>query len=296
MKLIGTGLSGLVGSRVVELLTPTHRFVNFSLENGVDITNHDDVVARVTSDTESTWVLHLAAFTNVQQAETDRSLGQQSPAWKVNVEATQSIIDACNESGKRLLYVDTDYAFDGTKKEYREDDAPNPQSWYAMTKCEGAKRVLAYPKGLVIRISNPYRANPVGLPAGRQGKTDFVHKMIDRLKNGQEIIAPKDQLFVPTFIDDIAGAIDALISRNTTGIYHVVGSEAISPFTAAQTIARAFVLDEKLIHETTFAEYFSNRAPIPQYAVLRNDKITALGVTMRGFSQGVEEVKRQEKK
>lgn len=282
MNIIGTGLSGLVGSRVVELLTPKYSFVNFSLETGVDITNREDIALKV-RDMESSWVLHLAAYTNVQQAEKERDV-----ALKVNVEATEHIVDACKTSDKRLLYVDTDYAFDGTKKEgYTEEDVPNPLGWYAKTKTEGAKRVLAYDKGLVIRISNPYRANPVG-------KTDFVHKMLEKLRSGEVLIAPTDQLFVPTFVDDIAAAIDMLISLNATGIYHVVGSQAISPFDAAKLVATTYGLDDTLVKPTTFVEYFKNRAPLPQYAVLSNAKITTLGLTMRGFEEGIAEVKRQE--
>lgn len=288
MKIIGTGLSGLVGSRIVELLSPKHDFTNYSLENGVDITDREGILSRIAGETGVSWVLHLAAYTNVQQAEKDRLLGEKSTAWKVNVEATQNIIDACVASDKRLLYVDTDYAFDGTQKTYNEDDTPNPQGWYAITKSEGAKRVLAMGKqGLVIRISNPYRANPVG-------KTDFAHKMLERLIAGEAIVAPADQLFVPTFVDDIAAGIDALISGNATGIYHVVGSEAISPFDAARAVARTFGFNEGLVKETSFAAYFSGRAPVPQYAVLTNNKIRALGVDMRGFNDGIAEVKKQE--
>lgn len=281
MNIVGTGLSGLVGSRVVELLTPKYSFVNLSLETGVDITNKDKIIDRIKKE-NALWVLHLAAYTNVQQAEKERDA-----AWNVNVIATQNIIDACKDSGKKLLYVDTDYAFDGKKKEYVEDDIPNPLGWYAKTKTEGAKRVLAYEKGLVIRISNPFRANPVG-------KTDFVHKMLEKLRSGEVLIAPTDQLFVPTFVEDIAVAIDKLISINATGIYHVVGSQALSPFDAAKIIAKTYGFDGTLVKPTTFAEYFKNRAPNPQYAVLSNTKITALGITMRGFEEGVEEVKRQE--
>ncbi len=288
MRILGTGLSGLVGSRIVELLSPKHEFENYSLENGVDITNRDDIISRITGDTKASWVLHLAAYTNVQGAEAEKTLGEQSAAWKVNVTATEYIIEACVRSGKRLLYVDTDYAFDGTKQSYTEEDSVHPLGWYAVTKSEGAKRVLALgEKGLVIRISNPYRAHPVG-------KKDFAHKMLERFISGQEIIAPADQLFVPTFIDDIATAVDTLISADARGIYHVVGSQAISPFDAAKKIAQVYGYPESLVKPTTFAEYFANRAPAPQYAVLVNDKIRALGVTMRGFDDGITQVKQSE--
>lgn len=288
MKILGTGLSGLVGSRIVELLSPKHTFVNYSLENGVDITNREDIISRITGDTESSWVIHLAAYTNVQQAEADRALGAESAAWKVNVTATEYIIEACVASHKRLLYVDTDYAFDGSKQLYTEEDSVHPLSWYGETKSEGAKRALALgDMGLVIRISNPYRAHPVG-------KKDFAHKMLERLLANQEVVAPADQLFVPTFIDDIAGAMDTLLSRAASGMYHVVGSQAVSPFDVAKTIARVYALDPTLVKKTTFADFFVSRAPAPQYAVLQNDKIRALGVVMRGFDEGIAEVKRME--
>lgn len=290
MNVIGTGLTGLVGSRVVELLGKKHSFQNISLETGVDITNHAAVREFITSHKESPWMLHLAAYTDVQGAEKERSKGTESAAWRVNVTATSYIVEVCKEQKKHLLYVDTDYAFDGTKKEYSEDDVPNPQGWYAITKSEGAKRLLPMGKlGLVIRISNPYRGNPVG-------KKDFVHKMMERLESDQLVTAPTDQLFVPTFIDDIAAAIDKLITADASGIYHVVGSSAISPFNAARAIARIFNLDETLIKPATFASYFTGRAPVPQYAVLTNDKIAKLGISMRSFHEGLTEVKRQERR
>lgn len=288
MRILGTGLSGLVGSRIVELLSSKHSFVNYSLENGVDITNREDIISRITADTQAQWVLHLAAYTNVQQAEEDRGLGVESAAWKVNVVATDHIIEACKKNGKRLLYVDTDYAFNGTKQTYTEEDDAHPMGWYATTKSEGAKRVLEMGEnGLVIRISNPYRARPVG-------KKDFVHKMLERLQQDDEVIAPADQLFVPTFVDDIAGAVDVLLTRSANGVYHVVGSQAVSPFDVAKTIARVYALDPTLVKKTTVADFFAGRAPVPQYAVLQNDKIRALGVLMRGFDEGLEVMKSQE--
>lgn len=287
MKFLGTGLSGLVGSRVVSLLS-THTFVNYSLESGVDITDRETIMRHITADTEADWVLHFAAYTNVQQAEADKALGEQSPAWKVNVAATQSIVDACRASHKHLLYIDTDYAFDGTRDRYTEEDPVSPLGWYAKTKSEGATRVLslgAY--GLVMRISNPYRAHPIG-------KKDFVHKMMDRLAAGGEIVAPTDQLFVPTFIDDIAVAVEKLTLAGAFGIYHVAGTEAISPYDAARTVAETFGYAPTLVRPTSFAEYFAGKAPVPQKAVLVTEKIRALGVPLHGFTDGVREMKKQE--
>ena len=279
MKILGTGLSGLVGSRVVQLLSSEFTFENLSLDTGVDITDKESVTKRL-EQSDAPWVFHMAAYTNVQGAEKDHEA-----AWKVNVTATQTIVDHCKQSKKKLLYIDTDYAFDGKKKSYAEEDVPTPLGWYAKTKSEGAKRVLAA-GGLVIRISNPYRANPIG-------KKDFVHKMFERMQSGQAVTAATDQLFVPTFIDDIAASLRVLVKLGASGIYHVVGSP-LSPFDAAIIIADVFGCDKKLVQKTTFALMFANRAPTPQYAVLTNDKIKALGVVMHSFPEGIAEVKKQE--
>lgn len=288
MKILGTGLSGLVGSRVMELMSLWgYTFDNLSLETGVDITQKASVEKYFTHS-DAPWVFHMAAYTDVQGAEKERLLGQASAAWKVNVAATENIVENCQKTGKRILYIDTDYAFDGKKLEYTEDDTPNPLGWYAKTKYEGAKRVLAMgEKGLVIRIANPYRAHPVG-------KKDFVHKMLERLMSGQKITAPADQLFAPTFIDDIAYALQVLLQKNSYGIYHVVGSDPLSPYNAALVISDIFGCDKTLIDSTKFADMFRDRAPAPQWAALKNDKISKLGVRMSTFKDGVLEVKKQE--
>lgn len=280
MNILGTGLSGLVGSRVVELLTGDFAFENLSLETGVDITNKEQVDAYF-EKSNAPWVFHLAAYTDVQGAEKNPDL-----AKGVNVTATGHIAENCKKLGKKLLYIDTDYAFDGKKKFYTERDEPNPLGVYAKSKSEGAKRVLDI-GGLVIRISNPYRAHPVG-------KKDFVHKMLERLQTGQPITGATDQLFVPTFIDDIAPALRALVRANASGIYHVVSSPALSPYEAGLAIARTFGFDQKLVGKTTFDQMFAGRAPAPRYAALKNDKIQSLGVTMHSFVQGIALVKKQE--
>lgn len=286
MNILGTGLSGLVGSRVVELLSSLFSFEDLSLDTGVDITKKELVESRI-SASSAPWMIHLAAKTDVDGAEAERPLGEQSSTWIVNVRATEYIVEACQRTGKRLLYVSTDYVFDGTKDTYTEEDIPNPQGWYAVTKHEGEKQVARLgDHGLIIRIANPYRAS---FPA----KPDFVAKIRQKLEQGELIASPSDQLFVPTFIDDIARGIKALIEKNASGIYHVVGSDALSPFDAAKTVARTFGFEESLVAPAAFTSYFASRAPRPFRAALKNDKITKFGVRMATFREGLKEIARQ---
>lgn len=280
MKLLGIGLSGLVGSRVGELLLKDFQIQFESLETGLDITNKAQIETLIATS-DASWVLHFAAYTNVDGAEIDKNKGKDSVAWKVNAAATETIASACLKSKKKLLYVSTDYVFDGQKTEYSETDEPNPQGWYGITKYEGEKQVGHLGDlGLIIRIANPYRRDNFIKP-------DFVRKIMSELSLGHEIKSPKDQIFVPTFIDDIASATKLLIQKNEKGIYHVVGGQSLTPFIASLSIAKRFGFNLKLVNPTTFVEYFSGRAHRPFHAALLNGKITKLGINMVGFNEGL---------
>jgi len=285
MRILGTGLTGLVGSRLVELLSTKYEFENISRSTGVDIEDKKSVLAKI-STSDAPVVLHLAAKANVDGCETDKPLGQNGEAWKINVEGTRNVANACSETNKKLIYISTDFVFDGTKEVYSEDDVPNPVNWYAQTKFEGEKivRDLKTP-WIIARIAYPYRAEFV--------KSDFFRAIFNRLKSGQEVMAVTDHIFNPTFIDNIALALDALIETNSQGIFHVVGSQSLTPFAAANLIADEFNLDKSRITETTRAVFFDNRALRPFQLSLKNDKITKLGVSMKSFEDGLGEIKTQ---
>lgn len=283
MKILGTGLSGLVGSRVVELLSPSFDFTNLSKETGTDITHSATVYERIVR-APGQWVFHFAAKTDVDGAEKERSSKEKSETWNINVTATGTIARACRNSEKSLLYISTDYVFDGTKKFYEERAIPNPQGWYAVTKHEGEKKVLELgTSGLIIRIANPYRAI-------NTDKRDFLHKIQERLHEGLSVTAPNDQMFIPTFIDDIAYAIKVLTDNKACGIYHVVGSQCLTPYEAARKIARTFGYPASLVSQTSFKNFFAGRAPRPFYACLKNDKIGELGIRMHTLDEGLREI------
>jgi dTDP-4-dehydrorhamnose reductase len=285
VKILVTGLTGLVGSRIAELLSARHEFENISRSTGVDIENKESVLSAI-SASDAQIVLHLAAKTNVDGCETDKSLGETGEAWRINVEGTRNVAEACLKTNKKLIYFSTDFVFDGTKEAYSEEDIPNPVNWYAKTKYEGEKIVqdLKTP-WIIARIAYPYRANFV--------RPDFFRAILNRLKNNEPVSAVTDHIFTPTFIDDIAFALDILIRSNSQGIFHVVGSQSLTPFAAANLIADEFELDKSKISKITRADFFSNRATRPFQLSLKNDKITKLGIEMRTFDGGLREMKTQ---
>lgn len=284
----GIGLNGLFGTRITELLSDTYTFTNFSRETEFDLT--DPATMSSLEQDPSDVVLLLAAKTDVDGCERDKALGEDGEAWKINVEGTRNVVAVCMNTNKKLVYVSTDFVFSGDKPQgesYTEDDTPEPINWYGKTKYEGEKIVqgsgLPY---LILRPAYPYRA-------AFEKKKDFARAIMSRLENGQEVTGISDHYFTPTFIDDFTDALDTLLTKEQTGIFHVVGSETLTPYDAALQIADVFGYDKSLVQPVTRSEYFAGKAPRPFNVSLKNAKIERLGVHLRGFREGLEIVKGQ---
>lgn len=288
MKIVGTGLNGLVGSRITELLGSSFEFENISRQTGVDIANKDQIEHAIDAS-DSPLVLHLAAKTDVDGCEKDKTLGKDGEAWRINVIGTQNVAEACRKFNKKLLYVSTDFVFDGIHPPdggYSETDTPSPVDWYGITKYEGEKIVQAMDmQWIIARISYPYRA--------RFEKKDFFRAMLERLQNGQQVTAVSDGIFTPTFIDDIARAFAILISQNHNGIFHVTGSQSLSPYAAACSIADMFNVSKNSIQKTTQEEFFKNRAKRPFQGIIKNAKIQRLNASMSTFEEGIAQIQAQ---
>lgn len=288
MQIIGTGLSGLVGSRIVELLSDKYSFKDLSRKNNVDILDKD-IFLKETEKSDSQFLLHLAAFTDIEAAEKEKDLKEKSSAWKINVEGTSNAIEVCRKTNKKLIYFSTDMVFSGEKKigeKYSEEDSRNPVGWYATTKKMAEELIeKSNISWVILRIAYPYRAN--------YEKKEYVRIFKWLLENQKPIKAVSDHYFTPTFIDDIAPVIDFLIKNNIPGKFNLVGDEIVTPFKVALMIADVFKLNKDLISQTTRAEFFKDRAPRGYNISLKNDKIIKLGLKLRSFTEGLMEIKKQ---
>lgn len=285
IPILGTGLSGMVGSRIVELLSDKYEFADLSFNTRIDITSVDQVLEAF-KNSEATTVLHLAAKTDVDSCEDDKILMEEGQAWLVNVEGTRNIVEAAQKYHKRVIYISSDFVFAGTKDFYTEEDVPSPVNWYGVTKYEGEK--ILEESGIshtIVRLAYPYRAN---FPQ----KQDFVRRIIEAGKENEEIKSLTDHFFTPTFIDDFAKALDILLPKELPGIFHLVGSQTLTPYEAVGEVFETFGFRGNII-PITRAEYFRNRAFRPCRLALKNDKITKLGASMCSFTEGLIELKKQ---
>ncbi len=286
-SIIGIGISGLVGSRVKALL-PEYSWIGLSRDSGFDIQD----VSTVAFDTypEAEWVILFAAKADVDACELDKSQGKEGEAWRINVEGVKNVVDACKKDTKKLLYISTDFVFSGNDTPaggYIEESTPDPINWYGQTKFEAENIIQASDiPYLIVRPAYPYRAS-------FEAKKDFFRAILGRLKANQSIKAITDHVYNPTFIDDIAVAIGQLLKQDQRGIFHVVGSQSLSPYDAAIEIAKVFECDSSLIGKATRKEYFAGKANRPYNLHMNNDKISKLGVQMHSFSEGLEIIKKQ---
>ena len=240
-RVLVTGASGLLGCKLVKALSegyeviPTHN--THPIHPGsvrMDIVDGDEV-ARVLSEVKPKLVVHTAAETNVDKCETSREL-----AWSINAEGTRNVAEACGKKGVKLVYVSTDYVFDGEKGLYREEDEAKPVNYYGVTKLKGEEFVREFCEDFII-------ARTSVLYGWHSSRVNFATWVIDSLRNGKRISVVEDHYNSPTLADDLAEIILRIVGMDLAGAYHVAGSERISRYDFAMKIAEVFGFDRSLI-------------------------------------------------
>ena len=181
-------------------------------------------------------VVHLAAIADVGTAERD-----PERATAVNVTATASIARLCNLLGAKLIFVSTEYVFDGKRGYYREDESPIPTTHYGQTKWEAEQEVASLTtRWSVLRTSIVY-----GWP--EPGQRNFAPWLLEHLKSGQTYNAPTDVYRTPVYVKHLTDGIAKLVDEEHTGIHHVAGADWVSMYDFAAAIAQAFHLDRGLV-------------------------------------------------
>ncbi len=295
-KIIGTGLSGLVGSRIVELLQDKYEFVDFSLDTGVDITDKKLLKNKFIEHEDAEVILHLAAFTNVNAAWEQKG-DEDGLCYQVNVIGTRNIAQLAAKFKKYLIYVSTDFVFDGRRKTlYTERDKPSPIEWYGKTKYLGEKEVRkAEGEFSIARLSFPFKAQKSSEELEPKHKMDLVRKIIKKLESGEEFHGFHDQIITPTFIDDFVKMMDSFFQRKPEGVYHTVGSTALSPYELALRLAEIFNLPKSLVKESSLSDYLKKeKRPRQRYLAVSNRKIKdKLGIYPLSIRKALVKIKSQ---
>ncbi len=296
LRVLITGANGLLGQRLVEEFSrygrydvlatgrdERPRFGNLSAGYvRLDILRRADIEGLFADFTPHV-VIHAAAMTNVDACERERAL-----CWRTNVQATQYIIRACERYDSKLVFLSTDFVFDGQNGPYREDDLPNPVNYYGASKLTAENEVRAsLLNWAIVRTALLYGT------ARNVNRPNFALWLLDRLRRGERVRVVVDQYRTPTYNVDLARGIEQLVRRNASGIYHLSGRELVSIYEFARQIAEVFELDPDQIQPCTSEELgqLARRPSRTGFIILKAE--TELGYRPRPLREALRELRQQ---
>ena len=231
------------------------------------------------------YIVVTAAFTNVDKCETSRK-----DAFDINAKGPSNIAKIAAKVGAKIVYVSTDYVFNGRKGLYSENDKSKPINYYGKTKLEGELGVRNDCKDYAIcRLSSLYGWNTL------TKKQNFATWIIEKLRNREEISLFTDQYTTPTFADTAAKAVIEICKTDKKGIYHLASSKCINRFEFGKKLAKIFEIDGSLIKPIT-SENLNLPAKRPKRCCLDVSKVKKeLKTELLSVEESLMEMKRQER-
>ena len=262
LKFMVTGVNGQLGHDVVLKLKEMNIGVVAPGRDEFDLTNKEQVQRYIIEEKPDV-IIHCAAYTAVDKAEDESDL-----CYSVNVEGTRAVAEAAKEIDAKVVYVSTDYVFDGLGLElHSEEKEPNPVNYYGYTKEQGEKIVKAeLDNYFIVRTSWVY---------GKNGN-NFVKTMLKLAETRSEISVVSDQIGSPTYSKDLAEFIINLVKTNQYGIYHGVNEGYCSWYEFAKAIFEKAGIEIKINPIST--EEYPTKAKRPLNSRLLKDNTDKTGI------------------
>jgi dTDP-4-dehydrorhamnose reductase len=263
MKVVVTGAAGQLGQDVLlELARKNHQAFGADRQQ-FDITNEAAVYAYI-NEVKPEVILHCAAYTNVDAAEDNEEV-----AYQINGMGTENLAKAAKQIGAKMLYISTDYVFDGTATEpYEVDEPTKPLGAYGRTKLAGEQLLQKHlDEFFIVRTAWVF---------GVYGN-NFVKTMIRLGKERGEVGVVHDQVGSPTYTADLARFMVELMETEKYGIYHATNSGICSWYEFAVEIFKQAEIDA-LVKPLT-SDQFPRPAARPKYSVLSKKMIEQQGLS-----------------
>ena len=256
-----TGAGGMLGTDLCTVLETDNEVVARDLAD-FDIADHDATVSAI-SEAHPDVIVHAGAFTDVEACEDRRQ-----EAFRANAVGSMNVAAGAREAGAYLVYMSTDYVFDGRKREpYVEFDEPRPLNFYGLTKLYGERYVRELTtQHLIVRTSWLFGPN------GR----NFIDTIIAKASGGEKLKVVNDQRGCPTYTMDLARAVAEAITRRLEGVIHITNTGEATWFDlAARTLELAGI---KADIEPVETDLYPVKAKRPAYSVLGSLVMESCGI------------------
>jgi dTDP-4-dehydrorhamnose reductase len=264
MKILVTGCEGMLGRTIMRRLAADYDLKGVDLVDG-DLTD-PHVVTEIMADAGAQWVVHCAAWTDVDGAES-----AQDQAMAANALATENVASACDSFGAGLCFISTDYVFDGQGDGFDEDDPRFPVNHYGLTKARAEDAVMA--------MEGPWQILRTSWLFG-DGPKNFVKTIRRLLGEREQLRVVDDQRGCPTYAEDLADVIGFLVSGGHRGIFHGTNAGPTTWYELARRIAAECGLDPHRIVACPSSEY-PTPAVRPPCSVLRSTRLEDAGCPPR---------------
>jgi|SRR3990172_3316804 len=285
-RILITGVSGLLGINLAQEKMSTHEVIGVDRGKLVnapfEIVKADllttGAVDSVLDSAQPNWLVNCAALADIDACEDNPQLAQL-----LNAELPAQLAKACFKRNIKLLHLSTDAVFDGQRDGfYSELDVPNPLGVYARTKLEGERAVLTESPNAIVARVNFYGWSL----SGRRSLAEFFY---NNLSNDKSMSGFTDAIFCPMFVNDTARVLVRMLQKGLSGLYHLVGPQAMSKYQFGIELARRFRLKEngispRSIHTSNLSVKRSHNLS------LSTNKVTMdLGTPLPEFSTGLSE-------
>lgn len=292
VKIFITGGSGMLGNRLSSSFAKSHDVIASDYENHISLLKCKTVkldlrenhkIFPIIKSLSPQVIIHTAALTNVDYCEVN-----PDEAYEVNVEVTRNIAEIARQIKSKLIYISTDYVFDGKVGFYSEENSPNPVNVYAKTKLEGEQAVADACDDYIITRTCIFGWNI-------QNKHSFVERIIGDLKKGNRIKIFSDQVFSPIYTGRLSIVLAKMIEKKLKGLYHVGSCESVSKYDFANRVSDIFKLDDSLIIPIK-TEAVQLKAKRPKNVSLRVEKIEkSLGFKMPSVNESLKYMRKEGK-
>ena len=244
MKLLITGASGLLGINLALEVMREHEVIGIDRGKLItapfqvlraDILNMDEINS-ILDSTNPDWFINCAALANLEKCEED-----PIQARILNTDLPGELAIACEKRNIPFVHLSTDSVFDGTKVgTYTEEDEPSPPGVYSQTKLDGECAVQQVnPQAIIARV------NFYGWSLG--AKRSLSEFFVNNLSEGKNVNGFTDVIFCPMWVNHLSRTLVEMLEKKLSGLYHVVGAQAMSKYQFGVEIARRFGLRESLI-------------------------------------------------